>query len=406
MLRLIKMEILYTLKQRYFKITIILSILISLLLAFLFLNGILETKLMDDGSKKVIKGIEASKLTYEYDEKYSGKMTIDKLKTTRDIYQSSYDSIKDKTIISEPFLEVRPIVLSIERLLYPPKDNMIIVKWQGRDMPKEYAEGYYELRSDMIKKNVGSINNINIKNKIISMEENIDKPFSYGENYVNWLDGIEWLTMLMILLLLITNILSSTAFTQPISDGRKSIILKTKTGYKKFSYIKLTSVILINLLIFTISTSIFIFILIKGLGLNGLNTDIQIAMPFSLVNYSFKELIIFILISGAISVISSSAFCMVISAMSNSSKTSISIAIGLFFVFLLNAFFVRTDLPIVKKLFELSSYYMSTSFYYMGTLDLFSISKFVIWKPYALILLSIIKISVFSKAINYVLKRR
>ena len=69
---------------------------IGIVTAFFFLKGVSADKVLEDGSIQIVKGKEAIELINEYDKEIAGEITEDKLMMARDIFNSTWDSEKEK----------------------------------------------------------------------------------------------------------------------------------------------------------------------------------------------------------------------------------------------------------------------------------------------------------------------
>src|SRR5690606_33099129 len=101
-------------------------------------------------------------------------------------------------------------------------------------------------RKKMIQKYIDALSDKKIGRKIADMEDKIKKPFVYYENYDNWGDSIEWLTMLIILITVMVIIVSSTAFSETVENGTKDIISITIEGERKFPLARSLSLFMLN----------------------------------------------------------------------------------------------------------------------------------------------------------------
>ena len=395
LIKLIKLEFQYMLRKRVNIILIISSIVLGILTSFFFLQGIMADKILDNGKSEIIKGKKAIELKADYDRVYEGEITIDKLQMAREIYISNYDHVKEKTIHTHKLFESEPLLGVMEGLRFPLKENMTIVPWITRNPPVEYANQYYSLREKMIQKYTEGIKDNKIAQRIIEMEERVEKPFSYYENYNNWGDSIEWLTMLMILIMGMVIMVSATSFSETVNNGTKEILSRTIEGNRRFTLARSLSVFIINTLLYIIPIGIYFISVYRALGPMGLRTSLQVYTPFSPANYTLGSALLLEVVGGYIGVIAIGFLSLLISSISKFSSTAITIAIGIFILYEGIYIFVRPESKIINLVMYLFPAGISQVFFQIFSYRFINIAGIVLWIPHLMLLVGVIQIFLY-----------
>lgn len=400
-IRLVYVETKNFLKRRDIQLILIIGILLSIIIGNLFVRGIMVDKVLDDGSVEIVKYREAIKLKEQYDAKYSGDITIEKLNIARNIYNNSYDEIKDKTIISKQLLEISQLYGTMQSLLYPISEEMILIKWNGRDIPVEYASDFYDLRNKMLVKYANNLENKKISEKIIENEKKIIKPFIYGVNYSNWSDAIEWLTMLIMIICIFCILASSSVFSELNGNGLREIISFTING-KKIVSIRIFVLILFNIILYCSMVGIYIYIVYHYLGGKGLYTSIQVDMPFSPAPFMLLDAIKFEIIGGIVGIIAVSMMSMLLSSIFKSSWHSISVAMIILLSYIMLSVFIRTKNHILIVLLSLSPFSLSQVFFELPHQKYISFGSIVIWLPIFMFIVVFIKIIIYEVLLRHI----
>lgn len=397
--KIIKLEI-----KRTFKIKKILILLFSLLVGIssgiIFLNGVEADKVSPDGKINIIKGSEAIELLKEYNKKSSGYITEEKLISARNIYNSSYDRKKDKMVITKEFLEVESLYGTMESLGFPTDDNMIIVPWNDRVVPVEYAENFYGLRQNMIKKYINSINDKDVSKKIMDMENKIKKPFYIGTNINVWGDSLEWMSVLIGLNMFIAMIFASSVFTDLKENGLYDIVSKTNFGYKKLGISKVISTTIFNTILYAASVFAYFMIIYSALGRDGLLSSFQVDMAFSPGNLLFKDAVLFQVVGGYIGILSVTALSMLVSACLEKTKHSLITMVSCYALYELFYIFIRPSSRIIRCLMDFSPFGISQVFYKLPFYNFINVGV-VVWLPIAMCVFGMIQWIIYNALVIY-----
>ena len=386
------------------KILIIISgILIGLSVGVFFLKGVIVDKVSTDGSVNIVKGNEAIELLREYDKKSIGYITPEKLIYARNVFNSSYDEKKDKMIITSELLKEDSLVGVMNSLRFPTKNSMVIVPWNDVYIPIEYAENFYDLRHDMIKRYTDDIQNIRVSKKIWEMEEKIKKPFFIGSNYNIWTDSIEWMTALTAVVIFVIMIYSASVFTDSKENGIYGIVSKTYLGYKHFAIAKIITTLFFNTMIYLATMFSYLATVYLIIGGEGLLSSIQIDMAFSPGNLLLKDAIIFQLLGGYIGVLSLTALSMMVSAYCKKTKHSLIIVLSMYGIYGLFTIFIRPASKIINYIIDFSPFGVSQVFFKLPFWSYLDIG-IVVWLPVAMCILGIIQWIIFNAVIIHRMK--
>lgn len=403
--KLVNLELKYLLKKKTNLFLLTFSVILGFFTGFFFLNGIMADRIHEDGSIEIIKGREAIELVAKYNRVYQGEITTEKLQKSREVYNNSWDLSKEKTIYTPELFQVSQIHGVMSGLRYTLKDDMVIVPWKERNIPAEYADDYYGLRKEMIHKYTETLKDNKVSEKIMELESKIEAPFYYYENASNWGDAIEWLTMLMVIIMGVTIIVSSTALSETVSSGTKDVILRTVDGNRKFIKSRAIAIWIINTLIFVAPTGIYLFMIYRGLGSTGLKTTFQCYTPFTPVKHTLGTNILLEILGGYLGIIAMSSLSLLISSGSKNSSNAISISIGLFFVYLIIAIFIRPASKIINVLIAISPAGISQIFYEIPSYKFVNILGFVIWLPYLMLFMGVVQTILYYFGVGRTYKR-
>lgn len=381
-----------------------LCILIGILFGVVFLKGVMTDRISKEKDVIMVKGNEAIELLKEYDQKTAGYVTPEKLSYARHIFNKSYDSKKDKLVITKSLLQEDNIISVINSLRFPLKDSMVVVPWNDATIPAAYAENFYDLRQSMIKQYTDQIQDKSIANKIWAMEEKVKKPFFIGTHYSVWSDSIEWLTILTIISLFVTMIHSAGVFTDTKENGLYDILSKTYCGHKQFGIAKISVALFFNTLIYIAMVFPYLVIIYLSLESEGLLSSIQVDMAFSPGNLIFRDAILFQLIGGYIAMLALSSLSMLISAWCQKTKHALTIMISLYSIYMLLTIFIRPSSKIIHYLLNFSPFGVSQVFFQLPIPDFLNVGV-VIWLPIAMLICGMIQTVVFNVVAIYKMKR-
>lgn len=379
-------------------LVIIFSILVGVFVGIVFLKDVTADKVLTDGNINIVKGNEAIELLREYDKDSIGYITPEKLLYARNIFNSSYDEKKDKMIITNNLLREESLIGVMNSLRFPTKDNMVIVPWNNVNIPIEYAEKFYDLRHDMIKKYTNDLQNIRISKKIWDMEGKIKKPFFIGSNYNIWADSIEWMTALTAVIIFIIMVHSASVFTDSKENGIYGIVSRTYLGYKYFAIAKVVTTLLFNTIVYVATIFSYLTTVYLIVGGDGLLSSIQVDMAFSPGNLLFKDAVIFQFLGGYIGVLSITALSMMISIYCKKTKYSLIIVLSMYGLYGLLAIFVRPTSKMINYLMNFSPFGVSQVFFKLPFWSYLDIG-IVVWLPVAMCIFGIIQWVIFNAVI-------
>ncbi|WP_255615828.1 ABC transporter permease [Clostridioides sp. ES-S-0123-01] len=401
MIRIYRLEIKRVLKSRRSIILLLISLFMSVVMAWL---PVLyeDINQYDKNGNKVaeLNGLEAIAYKKSLRSENNGEVTMEKLKEALNIYQSAVlpygeDSLSSGEFPTDIYIKkVFPIQSLLARL---PEAYSNPKTGQGislMDISPDKLDGFYEQTTQHLK----DIMQMEQKKYPTAQKHAIQKyvevntPFQLYTGYSR--DAFDYIILFIFLLVILCTAAVTPTFSNEYQTGSDSILRCTKHGHSRLAIAKIMAALTIFTVAFVICISIHLTISNLAFGTECMKTSMQ--MLFSVISLpalNLGQLQITLAIGGLISLLATVSFTLFLSAKCKDSLSVILIAIVTcllpIFTYSAGANWLTFILPSAGIGMQNSLLYQLTSFNYLH------IGQASIWSPYVIIVASIIEIPVF-----------
>jgi len=397
MKKLLVNEIRKTLQIRSTYIYAIVTLVISLFLAWFCVSLTGADLVGDDGSIIILKGSSAIPVQKQCDSALQGEITEEKIADALRIVKNSYDEKTDDFTYSEEVINNYKIWNMISNLLYvyPQFNNNELGNGLISEIPTEIADNYYGMRAEKISRMINNLYSDSIQlQKAEKLSADVDVPFSYYAGFSSWETVFEYYSLLLIVVLIVAALFAAPVFAEGYSNGADAIFRTTKYGRKSLGVVRVIVSLLYGLVLLLISSLSFLGISIYYFGTEGLKSSIQMMNIYSIANLTFGQVLIYMVLGGIISIMGTVSLVTFFSAKIKKpvSATIISIvliigykAVSVFFPTSSSVDFILTTLPMSGTAMpEL-----------LLSLNIFNILNVAVWEPYWSIISGIFVFIVF-----------
>lgn len=362
----------------------------SLLFLFIWILGsifyVVNSTSWSEGSGELVFGIEAVKLAKENKSKWNNTLTEDiiteVIKSNLEIKNNPKYKNDDGTLSNEgygliqEFSDIRDI---INRSFC---DFFTYDYYKCDTLRPEQSALFYENRVNIIKNWLNDspdTSRLSSREKeyFINSAEELKTPFIYS--YMDgWNNGLNYISMIIILSVLIICIIVAATFSGEYESGSDYIVLTSKYGRNKVIYSKILSSFAISTAIYFCSVLLFGGIILILYGFDGYNCPIQSN------NYCWKSFYHFTN-AEALAVIMSIGYigCLLMTfitiSISSVFKTSFIAIIVPFLLIILPQMIDISNMPIfVQKIFALLPHQTTIGLSQLGYYNVFLIGNYII----------------------------
>ena len=258
-------------------------------------------------------------------------------------------------------------------------------------MPEE-AKTTYERRKSVLR---SMWENSNLPEVVIekldAKEEALEEPF-YFSSFAGWDSfGVNHSLLFNPIIILLTCVLIAPNFSRDYETGADRVIRATKLGKKQLAIARILSSLILAFAFYSICFIISFSISSSVFNIGGLKADAQCIYLFTSSNLSLGGLIGVNLMGSVLALVTMSLFTLFLSATLKSTVFSFAISVG--FIMLNTIFNILNSSTILHQL----SYFFVNTFSPFGGINLFSaaisndyliFNEFVLWLPYAIIMMS------------------
>lgn len=385
-------------KTRMTWISAVVAIALSIVLAFSVLSGEEYDTAGKNGDAERITGISAIAANKKQIAPYEGKVTVSELQSDLKVFHKLVNKYGGNIPSDIYCKEISPRFQRLNLIASVYSDNQDIFTALGKVQPND-IHNFYAQRNQKLQRTVEAKypQNSTVKNEVMSLNNQVHTPFTYCYGLPN--NSFFTLDFLIFLLLLICVVINAPAFSAEYQTGSDDILRTTRNGRTKLAVSKLLAALLIDLILFAVSLSIFILVVNKTFGWERLLSSAQINNILLFLPITVGQEQVLLILAGFFTLFATACFSMFLSTKCRNSTTTLIIAIALCLLpdilYLVTqgtgniAGFISCILPsgglgINNNLFN-----------QLGKMLFVQVGPFSIWSPYLIMGAAIIEIPLF-----------
>lgn len=278
-MRIFRLELKRVLKTRMTWILLIVSLLLTGVMAYLPItfHGYHWTE--SDGQEIEVRGLEFVKYTKESQKDYTGEVTPRKIRLALEEYQDcmqEYNATETYDLPQEVYMKriypVLGILHGVKEIFADPNTG---VAPSLIEIDPEQVENYYAgCNSRLISlMNMEQKNNPSAQKKAKELYNQVEKPYLFYPGYST--DAIDYQILLSILIVVFCAVIAAPIFTSDYQTGADDILRCTKFGRRHLAVAKIASALCISGLAFVICLALYILISDSLFGWETTKTSIQ-----------------------------------------------------------------------------------------------------------------------------------
>lgn len=401
-MRLLKLELKRVLKTRTTWILLSLSLLLTILMAYLPITFD-SIQINENGTTVELKGLDYISYIKELQKDSAGIVTPDKIRRAVLEYQAC---------LSEYGVEISyelPEEVYYERIM-PHTAILHCVREAFADPDTGYAPSIMDIDADRIEDfyaacrgRIESLMKMEQKNhpaaqsNAIAMYDKVELPFALYPGYT--MDAMDYQTILIFLIAIFTVIITAPIFSSDYQTGADDIMRCTKNGRIRLGAVKIISAFIICVSAFALCSSLYLLISNSLFGWECTKSSIQMLYSaVSLPAFNLGELQWAIVLASLVSLLAVLSLTLFIS--SKCKSTFVSLSLGILFAIL--PFIVYMSVPgtigtWLLSILPSSGVNLQSSYQFALTdFEFLNIGNVAIWRPYAMIGFTIAETLLFT----------
>lgn len=350
-----------------------------------------ETYIVEhDGTRTAISGMSAIAYQTQIESGVKREITPESLVQTLHIMQDAYDVTQDNyKIYSEAFFSHRVHKSAITGLIgvYPEytNDTIGIASTTTLDkIPDDVIYNFYKLRNKKIEQILVDrygTDTIQLQ-KALEMNRAVSEPFSFNPGSYYWDTVLEYYSILLTVVLIIVALFTAPIFAECYSNGSDIIFRTTKYGLKYLGIVRVLLSVLYGLFLLSVTSIIFLGISIWAFGNEGLRSSIQLIDIYAIANLTYGELLIYMIVGGAISIIGTVGLTTLLSVKKKNSVNAVVISIIFIIGYQLISLFFDNVPSWVSILISSLPPSGTDMFYMVRGYEVYNFFNVAVWKPY------------------------
>lgn len=410
-MRLLKLEMKRVLKSRLTFLLLSFSIFLAFVMAWLPITFSYHSYTDEDGNTVELTGLKAIAYEKELQADIAGIVVPEKVRQAVERYQVCLTKYG-----VENSWDLQEGVYQAEIFPYAPMLHGIKEAFANSDTgmaasimeiaPAE-VDRYYDVCAERIVSLMATEqkNHPSAQNVAVTMYHKVKKPYLFFPGYST--DAMDYQLLLSFLIVIFGAVIVAPIFTSDYQTGADDILRCTKCGTVKLSTAKIVSAFLICGIDYTVCAMIYLLVSNSLWGWECTKTSMQMLYSIlNLPNMNIGQLQYFLVFSGLLCILATTAFTLFLSAKYRNVVTSLSMA--LLFVFLPIILYMALPDEIGKWIYSVlpaGGVGLQTSLLYaMIDFKFWNIGNFAIWLPHVMIGAYLIEIPLFGilTAISYI----
>lgn len=402
-MRIFRLEIKRVLKTRITLILLLLSLLLSAVLAYLPTTFTYSSYTDESGHEVELTGLASIRYEKELQADITGDVTPEKVRQAVEAYQAclteygvenSYE-LPDG-VYAERILPFAPLLSGVKEAFADPDTGMAPTVME---ISPESVDSYYaacdERIASLMKMEQGE--HPAAQAAAIAMFSNVDKPFViYPGANPNVLD---YQVMLSFLIMLFCTVIAAPVFTSDYQSGADDILRCTKHGRVRLGVSRTLSTLVICGIAFALCTAVYITVSNCLFGWECTKTSIQMLYSVvTLASMDMSGLQRFIALGSILSLLATVSLALFISSKAKSNVASLSLALMFCILPIIVNLIAPGELGIWLRciLPSAGASLQSSVLYAVADFEFLNVGQFAVWTPYAMIAFAAIEIPLFS----------
>lgn len=401
-IKLLQLEMCRMLKTSRIKLLIVLSLFLSVVMAYLPVTFETIKYANEIGEIVELKGMEAVRYKKALQENIKGVVTAEKVQTAVEEYQNvlreyhvkEYYELPDE-IYTEKIFPYVSLVKGVREIFANPSTGMApnIMEIEPEEIGDYYLKCEIWLEHLM---NIEQEDNVSAQNFAKSKYHSIEKPFVFYPGTSR--NAIDYQVLLTLILLIFCTIIAAPVFSSDYQTGADDIFRSTRNGRGYFAGIKIVTTIGLCSFLFLICLMIYLFVSNSLFGWECLKTSVQ--MIYSIVNlahFNIGELQAAMVCIGLLAMIATIGVTLFFSSKSKNVVASLAlgftVCIAPLFVYM--AIHGKAGLWVTCMLPSASVGLQTSFLYQVIDFQFLNIGRQAIWTPYMMIAFILIEIPLF-----------
>lgn len=399
------LELRRILKTRRILVMLVASVVLSVLMAFMAVQGVTYN---NPGERQLIGGRAAiDALNKENNDAYVGPVTVEKLqqalKTCQAVYKKYGQNIPAE-IYNQKINPIQQFLDAINDVYFPNGNN----GYQDLSaLNPNLLKNFYTQRFDIIKSRLES--QYPEKQSVLQQAEKLNAkskiPFIFAKGDPG--GTTMSLTFLAFLLVAIGAMITAPDFAAEYQSGADDIFRSTRYGRGRFVVAKLCASLVLLAAMFLVCALIFILLTDSTVGWNSFRTSMQFSLPTnSLAPLNFLQGQFATLLAALLSLLATACLSLFISTRCRNSTTALILSITIFMVPIMLEVIVESGgniggnvLAVFADVLPGGSVGLQGSFYRhllgVSRISFVQIGPFSIWVPYLMLGACIVEIPIF-----------
>lgn len=407
-MRLLQLEMKRILKTRLTIILLLLSFLLTFILAWLPTTFSYNSYTDTDGTEIVLKGLQSIAYEKELQADIAGIVTSEKIQKAVEDYQSCLTKYGVEVSYNLPegvyeteILPYAPLLHGIREVFANPDTGIAPTIME---IDPDRIDDYYHVCESRIaslmkqeqKKHPAA------QNAATNLYSKVEKPYRFFPGYSK--DAMDYQIILAFLIVLFSAVIAAPVFTSDYQTGADDIFRCTKYGKEKFAMVKILSLLLICGTTYALCSAIYILVSDSLWGWECTKTSMQ--MLYSAINLpdmNIGQLQWFVAISGLLGILTVISFTLFLSSKIKNMAACISTAL----LFCILPIIIYMILPQeisqwIYSILPAGGTSLQTSILYAVTeFDFWNIGNIAIWLPHVMLGAYVIEIPLFTSLTVY-----
>lgn len=402
-MRLLKVELKRILKTRLTLILLSLSLLLSLVMAWLPITFSYNSYIDSSGQTVELNGLKSIAYEKELQADITGSVTPEKVKKAVEAYQAclarygvetSYDL--PEGVYGAEILPYAPLLHGIREAFADPDTG---VAPSIMDIAPEKVDNYYGVCGERII----SLMKQEQKNHPAAQQVGIDlygqvqKPYLFFPGYST--DAMDYQVLLGLLIVLFCTVIAAPAFTSDYQTGADDIYRCTKYGKTKFAFVKIAAAFLVCGTTYTFSAAVYLLVSNSLWGWECTKTSMQ--MLYSIINLgnmNIGALQLFFAMAGLLSVLAVTSLTMFLS--SKIENMTVCLSVSLLFCILPVIIYIALPEEIgiwIYSILPAAAFGLQANILYAtADFNFWNIGPAAIWLPHVMIGAYVVEIPLFA----------
>lgn len=402
-MRLLKVELKRILKTRLTLILLSLSLLLSLVMAWLPITFSYNSYIDSSGQTIELNGLKSIAYEKELQADIAGTVTPEKVRKAVEAYQacltrygveSSYDL--PEGVYGAEILPYAPLLHGIREAFANPDTG---VAPSIMDIDPEKVDDYYGVCGERIvslmkqeQKNHPTAQKI-----ATDLYGQVQKPYLFFPGYST--DAMDYQILLGLLIVLFCTVIAAPVFTSDYQTGADDIYRCTKYGKTKFAFVKIAAAFLVCGTAYTLSAAVYLLVSNSLWGWECTKTSMQ--MLYSIINLgdmNVGALQLFIAVAGLLSVLAVTS----LTAFLSSKIENMTVCLSASLLFCILPVIIYMALPEeigiwIYSILPAAAFGLQTCILYAAAdFNFWNIGSAAIWLPYVMIGACVVEIPLFA----------